>query len=400
MQIPRHLGLIVLVVVIAAGLAYGLWPRAIPVEVVVARRGTLAVAIEEEGKTRVVERYLVSAPIDGYARRVALDVGDRVARGQTLAVLEPERPSVLDPRSRAAAQARLAAAQAGLSRAQETAQAAAAEADLAQTDAGRIRDLAARRLVAQSELDRAEARLRSAEAQRRAANYAVEVAQGEREAAHAALQFAAGEGVKSPQTVAIKAPVDGAVLKIYRESEGAVAVGTPLIEIGNPNALEVEVDVLSADAVRLQPGTPVRFERWGGEQTLQGAVRRIEPVGFTKVSALGVEEQRVWVIADLTSPPAKWQRLGDGYRVEATFVLWERDDVLQVPANALFRRGDGWAVYVVNASRAEQRAVQLGQRNGLAAQILQGIAEGEAVITHPSDEVMDGVRVKVGELAR
>jgi HlyD family secretion protein len=193
----------------------------------------------------------------------------------------------------------------------------------------------------------------------------------------------------------VRAPVAGRVLKIPRKSEGVVTAGQALMEIGDPRALEVEVDVLSADAVRLHPGIKVEFERWGGEGQLQGKVRVVEPVGFTKVSALGVEEQRVWVIVDFTSPAAQWQQLGDGYRVEASFILWEDNNVLQVPASALFRDGAGWALFVVQQDKAIKRGVHVGQRNGLSAQILSGINEGDQVIVHPDDQVRDGVRVAV-----
>jgi HlyD family secretion protein len=198
----------------------------------------------------------------------------------------------------------------------------------------------------------------------------------------------------SAEWVAVRAPVAGTVLKIAHKSEGTVSTGQPLMEIGDPAALEVEVDVLSADAVRLHPGTRVVFERWGGEGALEGVVRVIEPAGFTKVSALGVEEQRVWVVVAFTSPATQWARLGDGYRVEASFVLWEGLDVLQIPAGALFRDGDGWAVYAVAQGQASKRLVKVGQRTGLRAEILSGIQVGERVINHPDDRIRDGVAVR------
>ncbi|MCW8859232.1 MAG: efflux RND transporter periplasmic adaptor subunit, partial [Deltaproteobacteria bacterium] len=177
------------------------------------------------------------------------------------------------------------------------------------------------------------------------------------------------------------------------ECEGPVRTGEPLLEVGDPASLEVEVDVLSADAVKIQPGIKVLFERWGGEHPLEGTVRTVEPVGFTKISALGVEEQRVLIISDFTSPAEQWQRLGDGYRVEARFILWHKDDILQVPASSLFRYKDGWALFVIKGKHAELREVTIGQRNGLLAQIVEGVKEDEAVINHPSDEVADGRRV-------
>ena len=192
----------------------------------------------------------------------------------------------------------------------------------------------------------------------------------------------------------VLAPVTGRILKLHQECEGVVDRGQPLLEIGDTRTLEIETDVLSVDAVKIKPGLPVHYERWGGETPLTGQVRRVEPVGFTKISALGVEEQRVLIISDITSSAEKWQTLGDGYRVESRFILWEHADVLQIPASALFRTDDQWALFVVDNNRAERRMVKVGQRNGLSAQILEGLEEGEAVITHPDNRIEDGVGVK------
>lgn len=195
------------------------------------------------------------------------------------------------------------------------------------------------------------------------------------------------------EKVVVRSPASGRVMSIVRESEGVVAAGTPLLVVGDPGKIEVEVDVLSPDAVRIRPGTPVRFHRWGGEGVLEGRVRVVEPGGFTKISALGVEEQRVWVIADITSPRELWERIGDGYRLEASFVLWEGKDVLQVPEGAVFRAGGRDVVYAVEGKRARMRSVELGKRNGLSAQVLSGLSEGETVVVHPGDSVKDGGRV-------
>jgi len=194
--------------------------------------------------------------------------------------------------------------------------------------------------------------------------------------------------------VLVRAPVAGEVLKIHHECEGPVETGLPLMEIGNPAALEVVVDVLSMDAIKIQTGMRVLFERWGGDAPLEGIVRTVEPVGFTKVSALGVEEQRVWVVVAITSNVDQWQRLGDGYRVEARFILWDEDDVLQLPASSVFRYRDGWAVFVIDGGRAQRRPVTIGQRNGLSVQILAGVDSGDRVLDHPSDEVDEGVSVR------
>ena len=269
-----------------------------------------------------------------------------------------------------------------------------AAARLAVTELQRLQPLAQKGLASKGELDRAETAVLTSAAANRSANFNVQVANYELEAAKSVLEYSADTKDEPAVRVPVTSPVTGKILKVLRECEGPVRTGEPLLEVGDPAALEVEVDVLSADAVQIKPGMQVLFERWGGEQPLQGVVRMVEPVGFTKFSALGVEEQRVLIISDFTSPVEEWQRLGDGYRVEAKFVLWHEENVLQVPASSLFRYRDGWALFVVDDHRAKRREVEVGQRNGLAAQIRVGLEEGDAVINHPSDEVEDGVRVE------
>jgi HlyD family secretion protein len=396
MSLKRKTGFLLLAVAIAAGLAWGFWPAPLPVEFARVTEAPLRVVVEEEGQTRVKDRFVLSAPVAGYLQRIQLDVGDRVEQGQVLAVLEPLRPEVLDPRSRARAEAQVAAAEAALHAAQEQAAAAAAETRFARAELARKRRLQGDALISEGELDAAETRARQTGAEQRSADFAVDVARFELEAAQTALQFSiTGDAAAARETVKLRAPVASRVLQLHHESEGVVSTGEALLEIGDPAALEVAVDVLSADAVRIRPGTPVEFHRWGGELPLDGVVRRIEPTGFTKVSALGVEEQRVWVIADLTTPRELWQQLGDGYRVEAHFILWQEQAVLQVPASALFRHADGWAVFAVVAGRARLTAVRTGRNNGLATQILEGVKAGDSVIVHPDDRVSDGVRVQL-----
>ncbi len=394
MQTRRTIGLVLVLLALAAALFWGFRPRPVPVETGAVARGALAVTVEEEGRTRVRDRYEVSAPVAGYLRRITLDVGDSVARNQVVAELDPLPSTVLDPRAHAEAQARVASAEFALEAAEEKAAAAVAEASRADHEYARRKQLREAGGISQEEVDTAELLARRMAAERRSAAFAVEVARFELEAARTALSYSAAQP-SAPRTehVEIRAPVASSVLRLVRRSEGVVAPGETLIEIGDPSALEVEVDVLSSDAVRIAPGTLVRFRRWGGEDDLLGRVRVVEPAGFTKISALGVEEQRVWVIADITSPPEQWQRLGDGYRVEASFVLWQGDDVLQVPTGALFRQGDEWAVFVFADGRAARRAVSVGHRNASAAQVLDGLAAGERVILHPPNEVSDGGRV-------
>ena len=395
MQLRRQIGLSLVGLLVIVAITYGFMPKPVAVDVMPVVRKSLEVTVEEEGRTRVIDRYAISAPVAGYAQRIELDVGDDVKQGQALVSLEPLPSTVLDPRSRAQAQAQVASAKAALQAAEENAKAAKASHDFAKVEYERIKKLCETQCVSKTEEDKAAAEARRTFANLRSANFAVEVARHELAAAKTTLQFSAEKSTETPDKVVITSPINGSVLKINRESEGVINVGQALIEVGNPRALEVVVEALSADAVRMSPGTKVRFERWGGEQDLEGVVRVIEPVGFTKVSALGVEEQRVLVIADITSPPDEWQRLGDGYRVEAQFVIWHEEGVLQVPASSLFRYDSGWALFVVEDGRAQRREVGVGQRTGLTAQILSGLEPGERVINHPSDDVEDGVTIRL-----
>ncbi len=395
MRFRRWMGWLLLGAVIAAAIIYGFRPKPILVETAQVTRAPLRVSVTEEGKTRVIDRYVISAPVPGFLRRIDLDIGDAVEQQQVVAMLEPLRSNVLDPRSRAEAKARAAAAEAALLAAEQNAKAAEADADVATASLKRAKDLYAAKNISRESYDQAVARGQMTQAALRSAEFAVDVARYDVEAARTALQYsAAEENNVSDETVAVKATTNGNVLNIYRESEGVVNAGEPLMEIGDPSGLEIAVDVLSADAVRISPGTSVLIQRWGGNGILEGEVRTVEPVGFTKISALGVEEQRVLVIIDITSPREMWQKLGDGYRVEAEFVLWEQDDILQIPASALFRHNDGWAVFVINNETAQRRPIELGQRGGFAAEIATGLDENDTVIIHPGDTVEDGSRVQ------
>ncbi len=394
----RRLRLILVSLAILAGILWGYWPRPQLVDTAPVRRDALSVTVEEEGRTRVIDRYVVSVPVAGYVRRIRLDVGDRVEQGQALAELEPLRSDVLDPRRRAEAAARVAAAEAALDAAEAKSRAAKADAEFAEKEYKRKERLWESRTVSQEALEAAYNLKQRTAADLRSAQFAVDVARHELEAARTALAYSAARDIDDGETVKIQSPVAGTVLKLHQKSEGVVRAGQALVELGDPRALEVEVDLLSADAVRVQPGTRVLFDRWGGEGVLEGVVRVVEPTGFTKISALGIEEQRVWVIVDITSPREAWSRLGDGYRLEASFIVWQEDDVLQVPASALFRyRDQGWAVFVVERGVARRRLVDVGRNNGLVSQVTKGLQEGEWVITHPDDTIADGTRVKPTE---
>ncbi|HUT40235.1 MAG TPA: HlyD family efflux transporter periplasmic adaptor subunit [Gammaproteobacteria bacterium] len=396
MSLKRKTGFIVIALAIAAALAWGFWPAPLLVERATVKRAPLSVTIEEEGITRVKDRFVISTPVAGYLQRITLEVGDVVQQGQILALMEPLRPDVLDVRSRALAEAKVSAARAAVKSAEQKTGAARAEAEYARNDHARKKQLQGKALVSREELEQAATRSRQAAAELRSAEFAVEVARFELEAAQTALRYSiSGNGDTAAETVALKAPTASRVLQLHHESEGVVTTGEPLMEIGDPAALEIAVDVLSADAVRIRPGTAVKLLRWGGPQSLDAVVRTVEPTGFTRISALGVEEQRVWVIADLVSPRAEWEQLGDGYRVEAKFLLWQEGDVLQVPASALFRVGDDWSVFVAENGKARLRTVSVGRSSGLVTQVLDGLQAGEEVILHPDDRIGEGVRVEV-----
>jgi len=357
-------------------------PSPVPVDAAVATVGPLRVTIDEEARTRVRDRYVVTAPIAGRVARIALEPGDPVGRD---AVVARMTPLPLDPRSRAQAQA-LVAGGVDAQRAAATAVTQAREA-LAQARRERQRtaELAGRSLVAPAERERAELAETLAAQDLAAAEFRTQAAAHDVAAARAAL-IAAGAGA----LVTLRAPVSGVVLRIPERSERVVQAGEPLLELGNCGDLEIVADLLSSDAVKVQPGDLMLVEDWGGDSTLTARVRRVEPGGFTKISALGVEEQRVHVVAELGQCPAA---LGDGYRVEARIVTWQADSVLKVPTTALFRAGDGWGVFVIDGGRAAERVVQVGRQNAFEAEITAGLEAGDRIVRHPGDRISSGVRV-------
>ena len=394
MSWPRKLGWVVGAIVVVAAIAMGFMPTPVLVDTASVDRGVFEVTVREEGKTRVVERYVISSPVAAYARRLEFDVGDEIQEGEVLLYLEPLRSQVLDPRTRAEAEARVTVARAALLVAQQEVSASEADATYAETDVARVRQLHERGAMSQTALDLAEAAALRTMARREAARRVVDVAEYDIEAANTALRYSQTAGAGG-EMVSVQSPVSGRVLRLLHESEGVVAAGQALIEVGDPDLLEVEVEVLSADAVKIAPGTEVRFERWGGEDALQGVVRVVEPVGFTKISALGVEEQRVLTVVDIVSPAQEWKRLGDQYRVDAIFIVWRGDDVLSLPSSALFRHRDGWATFVVEDDVAHLREVEIGRRSGLRAEIRSGLSTGEIVIVHPDDSIEDGSAIDI-----
>ena len=363
-------------------------------------RGPLEVVLQEEGKTRIKQRYVIAAPVAGTVRRIALQPGDAVQAGQTLAEIDAAASSLLDPRARSQAQADVRSAQAQLDAARKHSSAALASQRLAQADWQRAQSLHPSGAISKQELDQARTRHDAAQAEWGVARADEQAASARLAAARALLQEEgrAAEGTDNTgKVLSVTAPAAGRILKRPIESSMPVAMGQTLMEVGDPSQLEIEVEVLSGDAVRLAAGMPARISRWGGEGALQAKVARVEPGGFTKVSALGVEEQRTRVILDLESPQQQWAALGDGYRVEVEFIVQRADNVLQVPANALFRLGDGWAAYRLVNGKAQRTPVQIGMRSALAAEVKSGLEQDQSVIIQPDERIGDGTRIQASD---
>jgi len=376
--------------IIAGLIAVALWPTTVQVDVASLQRGPLTVSVDEEGVTRVRDRFVVSAPVSGRVLRIELDPGDRVKRGQVVARVRAEAPPLLDARTRAEAEAAVESARAALGRARAEEQGAKAQLDQCRRDLTRVRPLADDRVIATQELETQEAKVNVAQETVSAAAFAVRAATSELQRAEARLAPSRPE--ISGRVVHVIAPVEGVVLKQLRESETVVPAGDPLLELGDQGSLEIVADLLSTDAVRVKVGSRAIVEEWGGERALEARVRRIEPAGFMKISALGVEEQRVNVVLDLVEPsPAS---LGDGYRVEVRVVIWESPNVVRVPTSALFRYGEQWAVYQTAGGRARRTPVELGHQTAQYAEAISGLAEGARVILHPGDTLGDGARVR------
>ena len=362
---------------------FGFWPKPVPVERAIAAMGPLRVTVNEEGKTRIKQRYVVAAPVAGQLRRITFKAGAEVTAGQTvLALIDPVAPMLLDERARSAAEAKRDSSAANLEKARTT-------HAFYLSELRRFQKLYGEKTISVQELDSAQLREASAGQEQTAAESALRQAQAELE------QFLNQSEATNSLCDArqVLAPASGRVLRVFEENSRVVAAGTPLLEIGDPADLEVVIDVLSRDGARIQSGAKVEFEQWGGSQPLVGRVRLVEPAAFTKVSALGVEEQRVNVVADLLTPPAQRTNVGDAFRVEARIIVWESPNTLKVPAGALFRQGQEWATFALKDGRARLRVVQVGQSNGTETQVLGGIEAGTGVILYPSSRVRDGEKV-------
>lgn len=374
------LGALALIGLIVAGL----WPKPLLVETTRVLTGPLRVTVNEEGKTRIKQRYIVAAPVAGYLRRISWKAGAEVVANETLlAVIEPLPPALLDARARTLAEAKRDVATAGLARAKEAHKFAASELK-------RIELLSKDKVVSPQELEAVQSRESAASRELAVAESTVRQAEAE------LLEFVVAPGVTNATRapVEVKSPVTGRVLKVFEESARVVNPGTPLVELGNPADLEAVIEVLSRDGAAIAPGTKVELEHWGGPQALQAQVRLVEPAAFTKISALGVEEQRVNVVVDLLTPVAERLSLGDNFRVEGRVIMWEEPRALKVPSGALFRKGPEWAAFLLMTNQVQLRMVKTGRSSGAETQILSGLTEGDEVILYPGDRLHDGQRVQ------
>ncbi len=376
-------------------IAYGFYPSAVKVDVSTTRVGSLIVTIDEEGETRIRERFLVSAPVSGSLQRLRLHVGDSVKAGETLlATINANPPSLLDVRETAELEARVRVTTAAVERSNALLSTSREALEMAQHELDRARELMPTGSISRSEFDHLEHQHRMAASSVRVAEFAAQVSSFERDMAQAALRTQASSESQTPSPLELVSPIDGRVLRIMREDAGAVAAGTELIAIGDPADLEIQIDLLSQDAVRVREGAKIMIDHWGGTPPLEGRVRVVEPFAFLKISALGVEEKRVNVIGDFTSDRSTYQKLGDGYRIEARVVAEQTPaNSLLVEVGALFREAADWYVYRVVNGRAAKTKVVIGAMNGTEAHVLEGLSESDTVIRYPTDRVYDGARV-------
>ena len=382
------------VAVIAVLVALAMKPKPIEIDAGTVVRGTMRMTVNDDGEARVRERYRISVPLAGHLRRINYELGDSVKQGDALVSIDPGVSSLLDPRVRAQAEAAVRSAEAGVSQAKTQLEARRVEAGQLKKAFERSQTLHQKGNVADMEFEQAESAYLTAKHAADAADAAVEMARFELDQAKAALLMFDGKpAVSDSGSFVIRSPIDGVLLGIQDKSARMVATGDPLLELGDPSALEMRIDVLSQDAVQIQPGQTVLVEHWGGAAPLVGRVRRVNPSAYTKVSALGVDEQRVDVIADFTVPPADGETLADGYRIEARIVIWEEPDAVQVPAGALFREGESWAAYKMEGDVAKLVLLKLGFNNGEYAQVLDGLSPDDRVILHPGDRIAEGTLV-------
>jgi HlyD family secretion protein len=379
---------------VAVLLVFAFRPRPVAVDLAGITRGPMQVTVRDEGRTRIRNEYIVSAPVGGHLLRIGYKPGATVDAGDVVARILPGAPAFLDARAQAEARAGVNTAAAALAAARAEVERAEAQAGFARMELQRTTELHARELIPVETHDRARLALQVAQSALDTARESVRMRDAELEAARIRLTQPGGEG-EPGAIVEVVAPVAGSVLRVAQESESVIAAGAEVVSLGDPADLEVVVEMLSTDAVHARPGAEVILENWGrADEPLHGRVRLVEPYGFLKISALGVEEQRVNVIVDFTGPPSAWSSLGHGYRVEAAIVTWRADDVVQVPVASLFRSGGKWAVFRATDGRAELTPVEVGRDNGRQAQVLAGLEAGDTVILYPGETLADGVRVE------
>ena len=390
----RYFGWSLLLLAVGGGIAWSFWPVPIPVDAGEVTRGTFQVSVEDQGRTRVRDAYTISSPVAGRVLRIGNRAGEDVVAGKSVvAEILPSEPALLDARARAQAEATVKAAEAARKTAAASVALAQADVDHGVAELKRTESLAARDLISKSELENAQQQERRATAALEAAKSALTMRQFELE--NARMLLADFTGAVQSKEIAIKSPVTGRVFRVMQQSEAVVASGTPLMEIGNPDDLEVMAEFLSTDAVKVRPGQVAMIKDWGGPKDLAARVRLVEPSGFTKISALGVEEQRVRIILDIAEPRATWASLGDGFRVNARIVVSQAANAVRVPLSALFRNGDVWQTFVIRNGRAVRINVAVGATNEEEANVVSGLRPGDRVILHPSDKVTDGSRITV-----
>lgn len=382
------------------GLIYALWiPKPISIEIVTVDSGTVEITVEDDGETRVRERYTITAPMAGKLVRLDVHPGDKVEKnGKQIATLEPLDPSLLDARARMENEGRVKAAEAAIARADQATSAAVEAVELAEHDWQRSKELLGSGAISRAEYDQSDHRYRIVQAELRAANFLRAIAEHELAIANAALFSSEGKG---SDPIQIHSPIDGVVLRVYREDAGVVASGMPLLEIGNPRELEIQIDVLSTAAVSVRPGNHVTIESWGSERPLMGRVRRVEPSAFLKISALGVEEKRVLVLIDIDTPWEERKELGDGFRVEAKIIVDTSDPTItRVPTAALERDGSDYFVYKIQPSgigapRVRRLPIKVGKSNRSVCEVISGISAGDEVVVYPPEKLRDGSSVRI-----
>lgn len=409
----RRLFWLIPLALVVAGVVVSMRPKPVAVESTAVASAAMRVTVSGEGKTRVQDKYVVLAPVHGNLARVELHAGDGVEEGTVLATIEPIAPPLLDPLQRRELEARAAASAAAARQAVASVSRAENDARFAVRDLERVRSLYEQGSLSRADLDTAELTAARSAKEAESARFGARVARHEREMTKAAVDRAvvvvasggkakakaegtpADEGARA-EVLQIRAPVAGKVLRILRNNEGVVQPGEALLEVADLAALEIVLDVLTTDAVRIAAGDDVELLRWGGDGPLHGRVRLVEPAAYTRVSALGVEEQRVDVIIDITEPVDERPRLGDGFALDVEVVVWRRDQALVLPLSALFRDEEGWSCYVMANGMAEPRRLEIGQRNDFEVEVLSGVVEGEEVILHPGDRVHEGTLVVEG----